>query len=103
MKCSNPDCNRGIGLVAYRRGWFSKWRYCSKYRRDAFVANAPNLQQKWSVAAYFEWLFLQPIEDPQLKLKPAACNKNGDRIVYVRSTQRPPLPDRCMAHSLLPE
>ena len=21
MKCSNPDCNRGIGLVAYRRGW----------------------------------------------------------------------------------
>jgi hypothetical protein len=22
MKCSNPECNRGIGLVAYRRGWF---------------------------------------------------------------------------------
>ena len=19
MKCSNPDCNRGVGLVAYRR------------------------------------------------------------------------------------
>jgi len=26
MKCSNPDCNRGIGLVAYQRGWFSKRR-----------------------------------------------------------------------------
>jgi hypothetical protein len=34
MKCSNPDCNRGIGLVAYRRGWFSKRRYCSKHCRD---------------------------------------------------------------------
>jgi hypothetical protein len=22
MKCSNPDCNRGIGLVSHRRGWF---------------------------------------------------------------------------------
>ena len=46
MKCSNPDCNRGIGLVAYQRGWFSKRLYCSKHCRDAFVADAPNLQQK---------------------------------------------------------
>ena len=30
MKCSNPYSNRGIGLVVYRRGWFSKRRYCSK-------------------------------------------------------------------------
>jgi hypothetical protein len=46
MKCSNPDCNRGIGLVVYQRGWFSKRRYCSKHCRVAFVADAPNLQQK---------------------------------------------------------
>ena len=71
MKCSNPACNRGIGLVAYRRGWFRKWRYCSKYCRDAFVADAPPLQQKRSVTTYFDWLFLQPIENQQLKLKPA--------------------------------
>jgi hypothetical protein len=45
MKCSNPGCNRGIGLVAYRRDWFSKRRHCSKHCRDAFVADAPNLQQ----------------------------------------------------------
>ena len=45
MKCSSPDCNRGIGLVAYQRGWFSKQRYCSRHCRDAFVADAPNLQQ----------------------------------------------------------
>jgi hypothetical protein len=38
MKCSNPDCNRGIGLAAYRRGWFSKRRYCSRNSRDAVVA-----------------------------------------------------------------
>jgi hypothetical protein len=31
MNCSNPDCNRGIGLVAHRRGWLS----------NAFVAVAP--------------------------------------------------------------
>jgi hypothetical protein len=41
MRCSNPDCDRGIGLVAYRLGWFSKRRYCSQRCRDA-----ENLQQK---------------------------------------------------------
>jgi hypothetical protein len=41
MKCSNPDCNRGIGLVAYQRGWSSERRYCSQRCRDAFVADAP--------------------------------------------------------------
>jgi hypothetical protein len=46
MKCSNPNCNRSIGLVAYRRGWFSKRRYCSKHCRNAFAADAPKLQQK---------------------------------------------------------
>jgi len=29
MKCSNPDCTCGIGLIVYRRDWFSKRRYCS--------------------------------------------------------------------------
>jgi hypothetical protein len=71
MKCSNPDCKRGLGLVAYQRGWFSKRRYCSKHCRDAFVADAPKLQQKRSVTTSFEWLFLQLIENPQLELKPA--------------------------------
>ena len=37
MNCSNPDCNRGIGLVAYRRGWFSNRRYCSRNCRDTVV------------------------------------------------------------------
>jgi hypothetical protein len=33
------------------------------------VAYAPKLQQERTT--YFEWLFLQPIKNPQLSLKPA--------------------------------
>lgn len=68
MKCSNPDCNRGIGLVAYRRSPFSKRRYCSKRCRDARVADAPKAPQKRSASTYCEWLFLQPLEYPHDKL-----------------------------------
>lgn len=46
MKCANPGCNRGIGLIAYQRGWFGKRRYCSRQCRYAFMADAPKLQQK---------------------------------------------------------
>ena len=50
MKCSNPGCNRGIGLVVYQRNWFSKQRYCSKHCRDAFVVDAPNLLKRFVVS-----------------------------------------------------
>jgi len=40
MKCSNTDCSRGIGLVAYQHGWFSKRPYCSKHCRAASASNA---------------------------------------------------------------
>jgi hypothetical protein len=39
MRCLNPDCNRSIGLMVYRRGWFGRGRYCSKRCRDSFVIN----------------------------------------------------------------
>jgi hypothetical protein len=72
MKCSNPDCNRNIGLVSHRRGWFGKRRYCSRQCRDVFVAERPRKsRQERSATTYFEWLFLQPIENPQLKPTPA--------------------------------
>ena len=72
MKCSNPYCNRGIGLVAHRRGWFSKRRYCSKNCRYAFVADRPKQPRQERIATtYFEWLFLQPTTTPQQKLMPA--------------------------------
>jgi hypothetical protein len=50
MKCSNPDCNRGIGLVAYQRDWFSKRRYCSEHCRDAFVVDSPSLLNRFVVS-----------------------------------------------------
>ena len=58
MKCSNPDCDRGIGLVAYRRGWFSKRRYCSKRCRDAFMADAPNTVLKGFIVAFVAFIGL---------------------------------------------
>jgi hypothetical protein len=60
MKCSHPQCNRGIGLVSYRRG-FAKGRYCSKKCRDSYVIERKTLVIPQQVATtYFEWLFLQP-------------------------------------------
>ena len=76
MKCSNPNCNRGIGLVARRRGWFGKQLYCSRRCRDAFVAERPKRShQERSATTYFEWLFLQPIENPLPKLAPRVSGK----------------------------
>ena len=72
MKCSNPNCNRGIDLVAYPRGLFSKRRYCSKHCRDVFVADAPKLQQKQSATPYFDWFFEQPVLNAQPALALAA-------------------------------
>ena len=77
MKCSNPDCNRGIGLVHHRRGWFSKRLYCSKLCRDSFVAHALKSVRQDQPAArtYFEWLFLEPIEMSQPKRIPAVIRR----------------------------
>jgi hypothetical protein len=72
MKCSNPNCNRGIGLVSHRRGWVSKQRYCSKNCRDAFLPDLPKRSRQESRAmTYFEWLFSQPIAKPRQQLMPA--------------------------------
>jgi hypothetical protein len=78
MKCSNPNCNRGIGLIAHRRGWFSKRRYCSRNCRDALAAGLPKRShQEQSASTYFEWLFLQPIVNPQQKLIRAVIHTNA--------------------------
>jgi hypothetical protein len=66
MKCANPNCSRGIGLVAHRRAWFDKRHYCSRQCRDTFVAERPkHSQQRRSATTFCEWLFLQPIEKPK--------------------------------------
>lgn len=77
MKCSNPDCYRGIGLVAYRRGWFGKRRYCSRQCRDVLAAERQKRSR--SDTTYFEWLFSQPFENLQPKLKPAIIRVKPSR------------------------
>jgi hypothetical protein len=88
MKCSNPHCNRGIGLVAHRRGWFDKRRYCSKECRNTFVAQRPKMsRQEQSATTYVEWLFLQPVENPRPKYKRTALRKRWE-ICSTRSDAR---------------
>jgi hypothetical protein len=60
MKCSNPDCRRGIGLVSHRRGWFSKPRYCSRKCRDDCVVERPTPLTQAARATYPERLLAQP-------------------------------------------
>jgi transposase-like protein len=58
MKCSNPNCGHGIGLVSYRRGWRDKRRFCSKKCRDHFtVERTRPSRQEYLVGSYFNWLF----------------------------------------------
>jgi hypothetical protein len=45
MKCSNPRCTRGIGLVSRQRGLFDKRRFCSRKCRDNFVVERPKCPQ----------------------------------------------------------
>ena len=57
MKRANPNCNRGIGLVSYRRGWLGKRRYCSRQCSDTVIAERPKQsQQEQCATTHFEWL-----------------------------------------------
>jgi hypothetical protein len=72
MKCSNPDCNRSIGLIHYRR-WVSRRRYCSRQCRNDVVSRVPSrLQEERIAATYFEWLFLQRLRRINLSRSPVA-------------------------------
>ena len=46
MKCSNPDCSRGIGLVSHQRSFLDKRRFCSKKCCDNFAKETPKRLQK---------------------------------------------------------
>ena len=61
MKCSNPDCNRGIGLVSHRRGWFDRQRYCSKRCCEAVSSQAVERRSSHQRCnmSYVDWLFSQ--------------------------------------------
>jgi len=70
MKCSNPDCSRGIGLVSHQRSWFDKQRYCSKRCRDAVTSRAAERRYSHQrrTTSYFDWLFSQPTRSPRPRL-----------------------------------
>jgi hypothetical protein len=71
MKCTNPDCNRGIGLVSYRRAWSSR-RYCSRQCRDALVTERPDVpDQDRGGTSRFAWLFLPPARTQSPNAAPA--------------------------------
>jgi hypothetical protein len=74
MKCSNPDCNRCIGLVRYRR-WFSRRPYCSRECREDDGARIPILlQEKRNATTYFQLLLL-PVEKNQPKPAPVMIRR----------------------------
>ena len=78
MKCGNPNCTRGIGLVSYHRGWFDKRRFCSKQCRDDLnFERSILLQPQRHPGSYFEWLFAQPVAAVHLRMGTAGL-KSGE-------------------------
>jgi hypothetical protein len=61
MKCSHPDCIRGLGLVSYRRGWFGKGRYCSRQCCDAFVTERQKRLRQERRATTYQQRKLMPV------------------------------------------
>jgi hypothetical protein len=89
MKCANPNCNRGIGLITYRHGWFGTYRYCSEQCRDVFVTEPPKQSQRGRRAAtYFERLFLQTLENPQPRLRPAVIRMRQRNSVCDKAQEK---------------
>jgi hypothetical protein len=69
MKCSHPQCSRGIGLVSYHRT-FGKGRYCSKKCRDDYAMGRPEPSSSRRTTTYFEWLFVQPGSNARPQMLP---------------------------------
>lgn len=81
MRCSNPDCNRSIGLLTYRRSWFGRRRYCSKQCRDTVVIERLlRSPQEQGARTYFDWLFSQPVEQPRSRLLPAVAHPKARQV-----------------------
>jgi hypothetical protein len=59
MRCAHPTCDRGIGLVSHRRGWFGKRLYCSQACRDNYAAEVRQPHQPSPSRAFEPSLFEQ--------------------------------------------
>jgi hypothetical protein len=83
MKCANPKCHHGIGLVFYRRGWFNRRRFCSKKCRDEFdFAASDRLQPHRQRASYMEWPFAQPAAGARWK-GTHAMSANSSATLFI--------------------
>ena len=56
MRCANPMCNRGIGLVSHRFGLFEKRYACSKKCRTECVADVRRTRYLAWRRAVMSWL-----------------------------------------------
>ena len=56
MRCANPMCSRGIGLVSHRLGLFDKRLACSKTCRAEFVADIKRARYLAWRRAVASWL-----------------------------------------------
>ena len=92
MKCSNPNCNRGIGLIRYRRSWFSKQGYCSWNCLPCFRGSCTEAATKAQcdvllrVALFTTDLEFAAETDPRNHPHKGALNirqQNGNLIDYV--------------------
>ena len=82
MKCSNPECDHGIGLVSYRRA-FSKRRFCSKTCRDSHVIETAKIERAepatpGGAPTYLAWLFPQSVGN-SLQQMPATVARTRSR------------------------
>jgi hypothetical protein len=88
MKCANPKCDHGIGLVSYRRGWFNRQRFCSKKCRDEFdLAASERLQSHRQRTGDMEWLFAQPAADAR-RQRTRAMSGNSSAMRFIPATVR---------------
>jgi hypothetical protein len=76
MKCSHPQCSRGIGLVSYCRA-FARGRYCSKKCRDNYAMGRPDPSRSRRITICFEWPFLQPGSNALPQMVPAVSRARG--------------------------
>ena len=56
MRCANPMCSRGIGLVSHRLGLFDKRYACSKQCRTEVVADVRRARHVAWRRAVVSWL-----------------------------------------------
>ena len=84
MKCSNPNCGHGIGLVSYQRHWFDKRRFCSKKCRYDFTVERRASRNASSAATSIGYS-----QTPRRKLLRATIHGNWRKRALQRIGGRP--------------